>query len=515
MHFDKTDFPRVIQNISSFFKNKIDIFKNKLDIFKKNILYNSNNINSTSSNNNTISDNPLLFSNTTMYNLKTSENSPDSSKLSNTIITTTTTISMTTITTIQTKNITTPSSSVHIQTPIPHPPSPLPTTPSSSSSSSSSFTSSSSTTTSPTNDYSTFIQLAIPYVTSHLFNENVIASIIDMNIIDTILYENHKEYRNNKYLSICESFYTKQLEYTSLKNSLSPYLYDEFEKIIIGIVNTDPFFLSKLSPIKTYTNDLINKYTRYGVFETHNFIIKIDDSQEIFNSELEVMLRIGSGIIKPHNIVLPYYVKIAGNNKKKYMHFSVQPLIKNTLALHKWIDLRDNKYNSIEKYIQMCISISKSILFMHAHELVHGDIKPDNILIEKNTDTPYIIDFGLSGIHGFSLGTGGTKPFCCPETKNTSMINDNYVWTENKKHFDLWSIAFIFSNIIIFKTCYNYYCHYPVDYFTTDKYVKPKYLLQIPEPFRDIFMTVLCKKTDINLSNFISLLETALISSSP
>ena len=196
------------------------------------------------------------------------------------------------------------------------------------------------------------------------------------------------------------------------------------------------------------------------------------------------------------------------------MHFSVQPRIKNTIALHKWIDLRDNRHTNIEKYIQMCITISKSILFMHTHELVHGDIKPDNILIEKNTNKPYIIDFGLSGLNGFSLGTGGTKPFCCPETKNISMINDDYLWTENKKYYDLWSIAFIFSTIIIFKTCYNYYSHYPLDYFTFDKYVKPKYLLQMPEPFRDIFMTVLCKKTDINLYNFIHLLEDALVASS-
>ena len=142
-----------------------------------------------------------------------------------------------------------------------------------------------------------------------------------MSIIDKILYENHKEQRNNKYISICESFYTKQLEYTHLKNSLDPYIYNEFEKIITGLLDTEPIFLSNLSPIKIYANDLINKYTRYGVFETNNFIIKIDDSGEIFNSELEVILRIGSGIIQPHNIVLPYYVKLSGSHKKKIYAF--------------------------------------------------------------------------------------------------------------------------------------------------------------------------------------------------
>jgi serine/threonine protein kinase len=339
-----------------------------------------------------------------------------------------------------------------------------------------------------------------------------------MNIIDTIVYENNKENRNEKYVSQyvsqCESYYMKQQEYTNFKNRLDPFIYDEFEKIIMGILYTNTFFLSSLSPIKIYANDLINKNTRYGVFETQNFIIKVDNNPEIFNSELEVMLRIGSGIIHPHNIVLPYYVKLDRSHKKKSMHFSVQPRIKNTIALHKWIDLRDNRYTDIEKHIQLCITISKSILFMHTHDLVHGDIKPDNILIEKNTNTPYIIDFGLSGLHGLSAGTGGTKPFCCPETQNISMIDDDYIWNTNNKQYDLWSIAFIFSSIILFKTCYNYYSHYPVDYFTTDKYVKPKYLLKMPEPFRDIFMSILCKKSDINLSNFIRLLEDAVIVSS-
>jgi serine/threonine protein kinase len=159
----------------------------------------------------------------------------------------------------------------------------------------------------------------------------------------------------------------------------------------------------------------------------------------------------------------------------------------------------------------MCINISKSILFIHSHDLVHGDIKPDNILIEKYTNIPYIIDFGLSGINQLSQGTGGTRPFCCPETNNISDTKDDeYLWTKNNKQYDLWSIAFIFSTIIIFKDSYNYYSNYPHGYFTKDKYVNSYYLQRIPLAFREPFMLVLCRKSDINLSNFIRLLEDAL-----
>ena len=194
------------------------------------------------------------------------------------------------------------------------------------------------------------------------------------------------------------------------------------------------------------------------------------------------------------------------------MSFSIQPRIKNTISLHRWIQKIENRFYDITYYIKLCITISKSILFIHSHGLVHGDIKPDNILIELSTNIPYIIDFGLTGIHSVSHGTGGTRPFCCPETGNTtSRDNGDYIWSKNKKNYDLWSIAFIFSAIIIFKTSYHYYSDYPKGYFGRDKYVNPQFLKRIHPLFREPFMLILCKKSDINLSNFILLLEEAIL----
>jgi hypothetical protein len=129
-----------------------------------------------------------------------------------------------------------------------------------------------------------------------------------------------------------------------------------------------------------------------------------------------------------------------------------------------------------------------------------------------SNNTPYIIDFGLSGIHSLSQGTGGTRPFCCPETKNTSTNSSaGYIWSKNKKYYDLWSIAFIFSSIIIFKKAYNYYDDYPDNYFDKNKYINLKFLNTIPTPFRDPFILVLSQKPEINLSQFICLLEDAIL----
>ena len=356
------------------------------------------------------------------------------------------------------------------------------------------------------------------YIDYSKYNHNIISSLID-NIIDNIELQDYisNKQNNEKYLQECVDFYDDQQDYSNLRDTLSSDVFTEFEQIVTNILTPDHDYLINLYQLKIYQDDLINMHTRYGVFQTNNFIIKIDDQSDIFASELELMYRIGKGVIYPYNIVLPYYVHIVKKNKDKnrkkikIMHFSIQPRIKHTIALHKWINLYDNRFYNVEYYIKMCITISKSILFIHSHNLVHGDIKPDNILIELSSSTPYIIDFGLTGIHALSQGTGGTRPFCCPETNNTSDNKDNtYTWTKNNKQHDLWSIAFIFSTIIIFKKSYNYYSDYPRGYFTDNKYVNIQFLNRIPLPFREAFVLVLSKKSDINLSNFISLLEYAL-----
>ena len=479
-----------LTKIISFFKNKFDIFKNKL-LHKEPY----NNITSTQKPNNY----SIYMSSIHNNNNNNNNEAIETKILQDTIIITTTT---TTVTTIH---------SSYVPPPAPPPPPPRPEN--------------EQVIPIPCNDESSHYNdlKDVNYFYTHFtnyskYNSNIISSLVD-NIIDTITLNDYIEnkQKNQTYLTLCSDYYNSQLEYDTLRdnNTLNPCVFNEFEEIITNILTPDPNYLYKLFQIKVYSDDLINMYTRYGVFETNNFIIKIDNQSEIFTSELEFMSRIGKGIISPHNIVLPYYVHIVikNKNRKNYhkMHFSIQPRVKNTIALHKWLQMSSNKFYHINYYIRMCINISKSILFIHSHDLVHGDIKPDNILIEKYTNIPYIIDFGLSGINQLSQGTGGTRPFCCPETNNISDTRDDeYLWTKNNKQYDLWSIAFIFSTIIIFKDSYNYYSNYPHGYFTKDKYVNSYYLQRIPLAFREPFMLVLCRKSDINLSNFIRLLEDAL-----
>ena len=360
--------------------------------------------------------------------------------------------------------------------------------------------------------YTTTIATDIDILNYSKYEINIVSSSIN-DIIDTILY-NHNKLKENKNKPCINKnildFYNRQLDYSHFKTQFDSNTYEEFCNIISCITNKNTSFLHRLYTLKTYTDDLIDVNTRYGVFKTDNFVIKIDDSKDIFIPDLEMMYLLDTGISSTHNIVTPYYIYIAPNNTNQTMNFSIQPYIKNSLPLYKWIRSYADKQTPSEFYIKMCISISKSILYMHSYDIVHGDIKPDNILVDIHTKQPYIIDFGLSGIHGLSYGTGGTKPFCCPETKNINDRTNSYCWTKNNKYYDLWSIAFIFASIIIFKNVYNNYCEYPINYFDKNKYITLLYLYRLPIKYRDIFILILSKKTNIDLSNFINLLENVL-----
>jgi len=223
------------------------------------------------------------------------------------------------------------------------------------------------------------------------------------------------------------------------------------------------------------------------------------------------MFALGKGLIKNHNIVLPIYVKIDTRSKRKSsLHYSIQPRIKNCITLYDWISKFDNKIKNIEYFILMCIKLSKMIQILHKHHLVHGDIKPDNVLINIYTEEIILIDFGLSGLHKLSEGTGGTKPFCSPSSLNANK-NEKYIWSKNSKYNDIWSIALIFSNIIIFKRVFSYYNHFPTSFFNKDFYVSEYFLNKIPIQYRSPFELVLTKN-NINIDTFIHLLEESLIS---
>ena len=214
--------------------------------------------------------------------------------------------------------------------------------------------------------------------------------------------------------------------------------------------------------------------------------------------------------------------------RQNKISFSIQHYVKDTTSLYSWI--RDNlgnhaynRFSTIQQsfFINLFHKCALLLREIHSISIVHGDIKPDNILIREhdnfNIDHPercknftvYLIDFGLSGINNVGVGTGGTVPYCHPEFKNITDTgrSSKYHWkTVDIKH-DVWSLGIAFLTMYIYRDFYNYYHKYPNYFFMKDGYVSPVILDVITHHNLNHLFTKMLSSDCIPISDVCDLLQ--------
>lgn len=112
---------------------------------------------------------------------------------------------------------------------------------------------------------------------------------------------------------------------------------------------------------------------------------------------------------------------------------------------------------TIEERYNILIQILRGIGFLHKHDIIHRDIKPQNILIARYNGeiTPKITDFGISkhvdninkSIVSNSIVGAGTIAYAAPE---------QLAERELKKNCDLWSFGVIAYRMLTGKLPFNY-----------------------------------------------------------
>lgn len=92
-------------------------------------------------------------------------------------------------------------------------------------------------------------------------------------------------------------------------------------------------------------------------------------------------------------------------------------------SLHELTRTASIETERVVRYIEQ---IARAIDVVHRHGILHGDIKPQNVLIESQTDRPMLSDFGLADWQHASpidpnAGIAGTPAFMAPELANAAL----------------------------------------------------------------------------------------------
>lgn len=175
--------------------------------------------------------------------------------------------------------------------------------------------------------------------------------------------------------------------------------------------------------------------------KTYSYSIVENNGKKYFKKEL--------------NLVDDGHIQMLNNELHKWNLLKRYPFIpdicyfdndKQHYIMYEYIEgenLSNYKFNDLKEKIEVLASVAEKLYIIHQLFLVHGDLKPTNIMITPNKDI-YIIDFATSKYVGERIGYG-TKKYCSINQLNKEKANI---------YFDIYALGIIMYELLTEKKAY-------------------------------------------------------------
>ncbi|CAD8127636.1 unnamed protein product [Paramecium sonneborni] len=174
-------------------------------------------------------------------------------------------------------------------------------------------------------------------------------------------------------------------------------------------------------------NQLSNKSVAIKIIEKQNFDVQ---QLEVLRKEAQLLSQ-----LQHHNIVRATFNKETKN--KLYI----------MMDLIQGITLEEYQRQELDNERVVCITkqILEALKYLHSKDIIHRDIKPQNIMIDPQSLHVTLIDFGLSAQLAYMDGSGvmsdncGTFLYMAPEQIQRKKYN---------RSVDIWAMGIVVYNLL-------------------------------------------------------------------